>query len=82
MGVIKTLLSGGVNMWDLFIILLALGLLMFAAYRGFSVILFAPLCALLAVFLIDPGQRFTVSFPVCSWKKWLALFKAISQSFY
>ncbi len=41
---------------DLLIILLALGLLMFAAYKGFSVILFAPLCALLAVFLIDPAN--------------------------
>jgi len=37
------------------IVLLALALLMFVAYRGFSVILFAPVCALLAVLLIDPG---------------------------
>jgi len=43
-------------MWDLFIILLSLGLLMFTAYKGFSVILMAPLCALLAVFLIDPAN--------------------------
>ncbi|MEH7113138.1 GntP family permease [Neobacillus niacini] len=41
---------------DLIFILLALGLLMFAAYRGFSVILFAPLCAILAVLLIDPSH--------------------------
>ncbi|MFJ7727442.1 GntP family permease [Neobacillus sp. NPDC097160] len=41
---------------QLFIILLSLGLLMFVAYRGFSVILFAPLCALLAVVLIDPSH--------------------------
>jgi len=41
---------------DLLIILLSLGLLMFVAYKGFSVILFAPLCALLAVFLIDPAN--------------------------
>lgn len=41
---------------DLMIILLALGLLMFAAYRGYSVILFAPLAALLAVFFVDPGN--------------------------
>lgn len=41
---------------DLLIILLALGLLMFAAYRGFSVILFAPICAILAVLLIDPSH--------------------------
>jgi len=39
---------------DLLIILLSLGLLMFAAYRGYSVILFAPICALLAVLLIAP----------------------------
>ncbi|MEB6667619.1 GntP family permease [Acinetobacter vivianii] len=43
-------------MWDLFIILLSLGLLMYTAYRGFSVILMAPLCALLAVFLINPAN--------------------------
>lgn len=43
-------------MMDLLIILLSLGLLMFVAYKGFSVILFAPLCALLAVFLIDPAN--------------------------
>ncbi|MPW45844.1 GntP family permease [Acinetobacter guerrae] len=43
-------------MWDLFVILLSLGLLMYTAYRGFSVILMAPLCALLAVFLINPGN--------------------------
>ncbi|MGE7762309.1 GntP family permease [Peribacillus sp. NPDC097895] len=40
---------------DLIIIILALGLLMFIAYRGFSVILFAPLCALLAVILTEPS---------------------------
>ena len=40
---------------DLIIILLALGLLMLIAYRGFSVILFAPLCALLAVILTEPN---------------------------
>ncbi|MFF2446953.1 GntP family permease [Neobacillus sp. NPDC058068] len=39
---------------QLVVILLALGLLMFVAYRGFSVILFAPICALLAVLLIEP----------------------------
>ncbi|OIK13160.1 transporter [Bacillus sp. MUM 116] len=40
---------------DLIIILLALGLLMFVAYRGYSVILFAPICALLAVLLTEPS---------------------------
>lgn len=43
-------------MWDLFVILLSLGLLMYTAYRGFSVILMAPLCALLAVLLINPAN--------------------------
>ena len=37
------------------IVLLALALLMFVAYRGFSVILFAPVCALLAVLFTDPS---------------------------
>ena len=37
------------------IVLLALVLLMFVAYRGFSVILFAPICALLAVLATDPS---------------------------
>jgi H+/gluconate symporter-like permease len=36
------------------IIFLALGLLMYMAYRGHSVILFAPLAALLAVLLTEP----------------------------
>ena len=40
---------------SLIIVVLALVLLMFVAYRGFSVILFAPVCALLAVLLTDPG---------------------------
>ena len=35
--------------------LLSLALLMFVAYRGFSVILFAPLCALGAVLLTEPS---------------------------
>jgi H+/gluconate symporter-like permease len=39
---------------SLLIVVLALGLLMFVAYRGFSVILFAPICAMLAVLLTDP----------------------------
>lgn len=37
------------------IALLALGFLMLVAYRGFSVILFAPVAALLAVLLTDPS---------------------------
>ena len=40
---------------SLVVVLLALGLLMFVAYRGFSVILFAPICAMLAVLLTDPA---------------------------
>lgn len=38
------------------IILAALVLLMFVAYRGYSVILFAPIAALLAVLLTDPSH--------------------------
>lgn len=41
---------------NIVIILLALALLMFSAYRGFSVILCAPIFALLAVFLINPSD--------------------------
>ncbi|MGV8898301.1 MAG: GntP family permease [Burkholderiaceae bacterium] len=37
------------------IVIAALCLLMFAAYRGYSVILFAPICALLAVALTEPS---------------------------
>jgi H+/gluconate symporter-like permease len=37
------------------IVVLALALLMFVAYRGLSVILFAPICAMLAVLLTDPA---------------------------
>lgn len=37
------------------IVIAALFLLMFAAYRGYSVILFAPICALLAVACTDPS---------------------------
>ena len=40
---------------DLIIILLSLGMLIFFAYRGFSVIIVAPLCALFAVFFTDPS---------------------------
>lgn len=40
----------------LLVILLALGLLMFTVYRGFSVILFAPICALLADPLTEPAR--------------------------
>src|SRR6201999_147750 len=37
------------------IVLAALAFLMFVAYRGYSVILFAPIAALGAVLLIDPS---------------------------
>src|SRR5215211_1848785 len=46
----------------------ALALLMFVAYRGFSVILFAPIAAMLAVLLTDPAAVppvFTGVFMVC-----------------
>ncbi len=45
---------------DLFIALLALGILITAAYRGYSVILFAPIAAMLAVLLTDPNAVPTV----------------------
>jgi len=44
----------GENM-SVLIALAALGLLMLAAYRGYSVILFAPIAALAAVLLTDPS---------------------------
>lgn len=41
---------------DVLVVLASLILLMLAAYRGYSVILFAPLCALLGVLLTSPGD--------------------------
>ncbi|WP_415034541.1 GntP family permease [Azonexus sp.] len=41
---------------DFLIVLAALAFLMFVAYRGYSVILFAPVAALGAVLLIDPAM--------------------------
>ncbi|MDE2584012.1 MAG: GntP family permease, partial [Betaproteobacteria bacterium] len=38
------------------IVVAALAFLMFVAYRGYSVILFAPVAALGAVFFTDPSQ--------------------------
>jgi len=38
------------------VVLAALVFLMFVAYRGYSVIMFAPVAALLAVFFTDPAQ--------------------------
>lgn len=66
---------------DLLIILLSLGLLMLVAYRGFSVILFAPLCALLAVILTEPSYALPFS-QTFLWRKWLDLLKTTSLSFY
>jgi len=40
---------------EIVVILLSLFFLMFVAFRGFSVILFAPICALFAVLLTEPG---------------------------
>jgi H+/gluconate symporter-like permease len=40
---------------SLVVVVFALALLMFVAYRGFSVILFAPICAMLAVLATDPS---------------------------
>jgi H+/gluconate symporter-like permease len=47
---------------SLAVILFALGLLIFAAYRGASVILFAPVAALLALILTNPEA--------CLWSEW------------
>lgn len=66
---------------DLLVILLALGLLMFVAYRGYSVILFAPICALLAVVLIAPVTFYHFS-QVYSWRKWSDLLNHILLYFY
>src|SRR5690554_195159 len=41
---------------DILVILFALSFLIFVAYRGFSVILFAPIAALLAVLLTNPAH--------------------------
>jgi len=41
---------------NLFVVIAALALLMAVAYRGFSVILFAPVCAMLAVLLTEPSH--------------------------
>ncbi len=53
------------------IALAALGLLMLAAYRGYSVILFAPIAALGAVLVTIRGPL-AQHLPACSWKKWSA----------
>ena len=68
-------------MWDLFIILFSLGLLMFIAYRGFSVILFAPICALLAVVIVP--SHVLPFFSGVFMEKMVGFIKIIfSQSFY
>ncbi len=48
------------NVLNLLIILGALGFLMFMAYRGHSVILFAPIAALLAVILTVPANTLPI----------------------
>jgi hypothetical protein len=53
------------------IVLAALCFLMFVAYRGYSVILFAPVAALGAVLLTDPAWWRRCS-PACSWTRWSA----------
>jgi H+/gluconate symporter-like permease len=53
------------------IVLAALAFLMFAAYRGYSVILFAPIAALGAVLLTDPSAVAPV-LPASSWRRWSA----------
>ena len=53
---------------NLLIVLASLVFLMFVAYRGYSVILFAPIAALGAVLLTDPcwSHRY---FPASSWRR-------------
>ncbi|GAB3373046.1 GntP family permease [Massilia agri] len=41
---------------EVLVVLSALALLMLAAYRGYSVILFAPVCAMLGVLVTDPAS--------------------------
>ncbi|MEW6762162.1 MAG: GntP family permease [Pseudomonadota bacterium] len=41
---------------EVLVVLSALALLMLTAYRGYSVILFAPVCAMLGVLLTDPAS--------------------------
>ena len=54
---------------SLLIVLGALAFLMFVAYRGYSVILFAPVAALGAVLLTDPSWCRRCS-PASSWRRW------------
>ena len=49
----------------------SLALLMLVAYQGFSVIMFAPVCALLAVAATDPALVLPM-FTACSWTRWSA----------
>jgi hypothetical protein len=53
------------------IVLAALCFLMLVAYRGYSVIVFAPVAALGAVLLTDPRWSRRCS-PACSWTRWSA----------
>lgn len=41
---------------EVLVVLSAVALLMLAAYRGYSVILFAPVCAMLGVLVTDPAS--------------------------
>jgi H+/gluconate symporter-like permease len=53
------------------IVLASLCFLMFIAYRGYSVILFAPVAALGAVLFTDPTLVAPCS-PASSWTRWSA----------
>ena len=63
---------------SLLIVLGALAFLMLVAYRGYSVILFAPVAALGAVLLTDPALVAPM-FPASSWRRWLGSSKVISR---
>lgn len=60
------------------IALAALALLMLAAYRGYSVILFAPIAALGAVLLTDRALS-ARRLPACLWKRWWASSSSTSR---
>lgn len=65
-------------MTGLFIVVAALAFLMLAAYRGYSVILCAPIAAMGAVLLTDPSALAPV-FSAFSWSAWRASPSSISR---
>ncbi len=64
----RTIITG--DSMSFLIVLAALVFLMLTAYRGYSVILFAPIAALAAVAPIPPPSR--RASPASSWRRWSA----------